>query len=344
MDNGVLHPPAPGAGNVRWRLVTHNLWGVSVKDPLTRPLTSAKVLAKIAKAEGWGDEPYVIGLQEIYCFRTDPISWYIARVALWLERILWDLLPVALYLLSFVTHLILVVVNGIVLYPINHYKFGYLGVRVFDVKQIVMPTLRSISSTKHSGPLIRGYEEGSNDSTTFGSDLRCCGDSGTLMLCGGGLRLDHHESYGFVGYRRAMGSEICCNKGIQWMHFREQRTVVLNTHMQAMDDPFRWFFGQEGAYEHQVEQIKAVMDSLQDRFTPDFVFLIGDLNTMQFDAEAVQRTFGMFKLTFDSDTHVDGCVDHVLCNRKFDAHQLKCRHIRTPSDHMMVVLEIIPTE
>ena len=44
---------------------------------------------------------------------------------------------------------------------------------------------------------------------------------------------------GFEPYEYACGTEYFCNKGIQWAVFAEQKTVFINTHMQARDDILR---------------------------------------------------------------------------------------------------------
>ena len=44
-------------------------------------------------------------------------------------------------------------------------------------------------------------------------------------------------SYGFEPYEAWSGTEMFANKGIMWVVFGQHRTVFLNTHMQARDDP-----------------------------------------------------------------------------------------------------------
>ena len=332
-------PLGPGK-QVKWRLCTHNVWGVSVKDPMTRPLNCTKQIVDMAHSENWTSEPFVIGLQEVYCFRTDPLSFQLSQLLLWAERQVWHTAPLLLYIVSFFSHLVLVLINALILYPINHWRHAFFGSRVFDVKRIILPTLLELSHDDHGSPIVRGYDVDTKDSTTFHTDLRISGDSGTLMVCGGGLGASKN-THGFSRFSHSMGSEMCCNKGVQWVYFHEQNTAIINTHMQAADDPFRWLAGSADSYKKQVQEVRELIRELEDNHAPEYIFLMGDLNTFQFDADKVQETFGLFKLTYDSATHVDGCVDHILCSKKFPADKLKCRHITTPSDHMMVVLEIL---
>ena len=331
--------PKPGEGGVTWRLVTHNLWGVSVKDPLTRPVNSAKLMMELAQAEGWTNEPYVMGMQEVYSFRLDPVSFYFCKGLMRAEHAVHGVAPIVLYLLSFFTHLLVVLFNALVCYAVNPWRYHTFGHRIFDIKRLVLPVLHDNASDT---PTIMGYCNEAKVSTTFGPDMRVAGDAGTLLMFGGGLQ-SKSASHGFEGYRGSNGTELCCNKGVQWVVFAQQKTCVLNTHMQALDDPFRMVMGgltAQKAYDQQVQQIKTLITTLEQEHQLDYIFLLGDLNTMRFSVQQVQETFGMFKLTLDGDTHVDGCVDHVLCNRKFLPEQLRSRHIKTPSDHLMVVLEV----
>ena len=60
------------------------------------------------------------------------------------------------------------------------------------------------------------------------------GDSGLLIASS----LPACES-GFEPYDAWCGSELLVNKGILWARFPQHRAVVINTHMQARDDPLQ---------------------------------------------------------------------------------------------------------
>eukprot|EP01059_Diplonema_ambulator_P000799 TRINITY_DN10645_c0_g1_i1.p1 TRINITY_DN10645_c0_g1~~TRINITY_DN10645_c0_g1_i1.p1 ORF type:complete len:351 (+),score=54.48 TRINITY_DN10645_c0_g1_i1:22-1053(+) len=323
------------------RLATFNVWGVSVKDPMTRPKRSCEFLLDLGQNEGWweGEVPIVVGLQEVYAFRLDWISWGLVHGLRAIEggvNLLRGWLPKRvinglLFANSFVMHFIIILVNSMLFYPVNFIKCK-LFTTVFDVKKsIVEPIIQSYAT---------GGIHGFGGSTFCTVNLNKSGDSGLVTFCSGKGLAIVPEHAGFRGFRTATGSEILCNKGLLWTVFETEKICVINTHMQALDDPFRHFLGDKGAYKKQVEDIHALITHLASQFTIDFLFLLGDLNTMDFTSTEVEHTFKLHQLNDHHVTHVDGAVDHILCNVKIPKENLRCRHIKGPSDHKMVVLEL----
>ncbi|KAJ9468773.1 hypothetical protein DIPPA_34689 [Diplonema papillatum] len=339
-------PPAPGQG-IKWRIVTHNVWGVGVLDPMTRPKRSVKAVTDLATAEGWDTVPFVVGLQEVYSFRLDPLSWWLTLMTKKGEDWLYLNCPTHfglqlffLYMTSIVMHVVVVIINALLLYPVNAFRFSLVPQVSFDIKRYVMPVLHRALTARHTKDTKDCQHVIGHSGLTYSSNLAKLGDAGLLLYCGGGLT--HADTTcGFEPFTHAMGSEVCCNKGLLWTVFKGQRVAVVNTHMQASDDPFRWVIGDSSAYKRQVKQTRALVDSLLARFSLLHVFLIGDLNTLGFERKQVEDTFGMHQLSTHVETHVDGCVDHVLCTTKFDSSQVSCRVLKTPSDHAMIVVEIL---
>ena len=293
------------------RLITQNVWGVSVRDPMLRPRDTCLHLKKTADKEGWTDSPFVVALQEVYAFRLDPLSFVIAKAVQKLDHLFEALFaesyPMRIiflmwtYCSTILLHAIIVLINALILYPINKLRHRFIPSCIFDMKGTVIPVVSQL------------YEEIAiigHSNITMGQDLSTSGDAGLLLISG---RIEGTTDHGFESFTASTGSEISCNKGLLWKVFHSQRYCVINSHMQALDDPFRHLFGDGAAYQVQVAQVRTLISSLQKEFDLDYVFLIGDLNTMNYTTEEVEETFGLFQLSTHVSTHVDGCVDHVLC-------------------------------
>eukprot|EP00747_Dinoflagellata_sp_TGD_P039067 gnl/TRDRNA2_/TRDRNA2_140043_c1_seq3.p1 gnl/TRDRNA2_/TRDRNA2_140043_c1~~gnl/TRDRNA2_/TRDRNA2_140043_c1_seq3.p1 ORF type:complete len:155 (+),score=30.53 gnl/TRDRNA2_/TRDRNA2_140043_c1_seq3:68-466(+) len=113
------------------------------------------------------------------------------------------------------------------------------------------------------------------------------------------------------------------NKGIMWAVYEKERAVVINTHMQAKDDPLQWLLneggeGPEQTYAKQMKQLRDCIDRLQGPLI-DIVYLLGDLNSLGMDTASIEAATGMTKLSCDTATHADGCIDHVLFRNSITA-------------------------
>eukprot|EP01064_Diplonema_japonicum_P000180 TRINITY_DN10123_c1_g1_i1.p1 TRINITY_DN10123_c1_g1~~TRINITY_DN10123_c1_g1_i1.p1 ORF type:complete len:341 (+),score=26.23 TRINITY_DN10123_c1_g1_i1:39-1061(+) len=323
------------------RLATFNVWGVSVKDPMTRPKRSCEFLLDIGRDQGWwdGEAPVVIGLQEVYAFKLDWVSWAMVHclkaveggvvcLKKWFPR---PMVNILLWINSFGMHLLIIVVNSFLFYPVNFIK-SKLFSKTFDVKSLIVSPMLSKYAT--------GGQHGHNETTFCNVNLNKSGDSGLITFCAGkGLQIEPTHS-GFTGFRTATGSEVLCNKGLLWTMFPDEKICVINTHMQALDDPFRHFFGDGDAYRKQIEDVQKLIRELTTSYSIEFLFLLGDLNTMGFSSTEVESTFKLHQLNEHSITHVDGAVDHILCNVRIPREHITCRHVKGPSDHKLVYLEI----
>eukprot|EP00747_Dinoflagellata_sp_TGD_P039066 gnl/TRDRNA2_/TRDRNA2_140043_c1_seq2.p1 gnl/TRDRNA2_/TRDRNA2_140043_c1~~gnl/TRDRNA2_/TRDRNA2_140043_c1_seq2.p1 ORF type:complete len:164 (+),score=39.30 gnl/TRDRNA2_/TRDRNA2_140043_c1_seq2:68-493(+) len=134
------------------------------------------------------------------------------------------------------------------------------------------------------------------------------------------------------------------NKGIMWAVYEEERAVVINTHMQAKDDALGWLLkeggeGLEETYEKQMRQLRRCIDRLQGPLV-DSVYVMGDLNSTW--TPELEAATGMTKLSCNTATHVDGCIDHVLCRHSNPAttvesrRRVSCEVTETASDHKMI--------
>lgn len=322
--------------------------GIGGFQPLTTPARASVSVANYLTERRWvpSVDPesgtlLTVCIQESFTTRCDPIMYVLMLVLVQAENVVHDLyqrLPRLLVvccdvLLCIVTHALVVAWSFVLLYPVNPLRWRLFPKCLYDPKHAAIAALRKVGLQHVVGAV------NSDDTSLAPLGDFLCNDAG-LMLMTNDAQCPADDS-GFESYQDAGGIEVLIKKGIQWLFLARRRTLLINTHMQATDDPLLRVVGAANAHSRQVTQLRAFINRWQDSSKVDFIFLIGDLNTLGMSNAEVEKLFGLYKLSSDESTHpTDGCIDHVMCNVSSTGRTVATQTFATEPDHKMIVFEI----
>ena len=329
-----------------------------LSTPLQCACVAANMLERSPDTAAAGDGGIVcVGFQEAFAFKTGFLTYliqaviivsgcmlracerYITRhggndddgdeldgMLLAPVRFAWRLLR-TVYI--FVAHLLVVGINAIALYPLNGWLRFRRGVPhlLCDCKPHIIARFADCCGVRwHAVGYDREATPDGSLSMPRGARNSRTTDGGLLLLANAAP-----DASGFTAYEQSNGAERLCNKGFLHAWFADDAdadaakdvdrpgVLVVNTHMQASDDPLRDLFGPKDAHRAQVAQLRAFLDRWRRGGVPlagattgcaREIFLLGDFNCS--DGDWLEAQLGVRKVSGTQPTHADGCVDHAF--------------------------------
>jgi len=254
-----------------------------------------------------------------------------------------------------VAHVLVIGINTIVMYPLNgclRFRRGVPHLLCDSKPHIIARFAHCCGVDWHAV----GYD---CTATRDGSLSMPRGDRNSRTTDGGLLLMANAapNDSGWTAFDAMNGSESFCNKGFMWAFFAyadadvvgaggaaeaQPGVLVVNTHMQASDDPLRGIIGAKNAHRVQVAQLRAFLDRWRRGGVRE-IWLLGDFNCA--DGAWLEQELNCRKVSSTEPTHADGNVDHVLywnAERSKMSIAVDCRVTLedSESDHKMLLCSV----